>query len=78
MNHELQKPRVIALILEEMRADFSTELIQSALNAIPVHENIRLVVLAGKYLAPCWAAYAIIIPSTIPYSGWMISVRWTD
>ena len=40
---------VIGMVLEDMSADFSKELIQSVLNAIPDNKNIRLVVLAGKY-----------------------------
>lgn len=50
MKHEIQKPYVIGLVLEEMSADFSKELIWSISRAIPANENVRLVVLAGKYL----------------------------
>ncbi len=40
---------VIGMVLEDIYTDFSKELIQSVLNAIPQNKNIRLVVLAGKY-----------------------------
>ena len=41
---------VIGLILEEMEADFSRELIRSIVNALPANKDIRLIVLAGKYI----------------------------
>jgi len=41
--------KIIGLILENIFTDFSKELIQSVANALPSHENIRLIVLAGKY-----------------------------
>ncbi len=40
---------VIGMVLEDMYTDFSKELIQSVLNAIPKNKDIRLVVLSGKY-----------------------------
>ena len=48
MRRKMQKKRVIALILEEMSADFSKELIRSTAKAIPQDEDIKLIVLAGK------------------------------
>ena len=50
MRRKMQKKRVIALILEEMSADFSKELIRSTAKAIPQDEDIKLIVLAGKYI----------------------------
>ncbi len=44
-NHDI----VIGMVLEDISTDFSKELIQSVLNAIPENKGIRLVVLAGKY-----------------------------
>ena len=40
---------VIGMVLEDIYTDFSKELIQSVLNAIPQKRDIRLMVLAGKY-----------------------------
>ena len=50
MQNEMRKPKVIAMILEEISSEFSKELIQSAVNAIPAKENVRLVALVGKYI----------------------------
>ena len=44
-NHET----IIGMVLEDMNTDFSKELIQSVLNAVPPNKNVRIVVLAGKY-----------------------------
>lgn len=44
--------KIIVLILEEIISDFSRELIQNLVNAIPESSDIRLVVLAGKYVDP--------------------------
>ena len=43
--------KIIGLILDEIISDFSKELIQSVVNAIPAESNIRLVVIAGKYIS---------------------------
>ncbi|MBQ5337983.1 MAG: LacI family DNA-binding transcriptional regulator [Oscillospiraceae bacterium] len=43
---------VIGLVLEDIFADFSKELISNVRNAIPDHEHIRLVVLPGRYYNP--------------------------
>ena len=50
MQNEMKKPKVIAMILEEIGSEFSRELIQNAVNAIPAGENVRLVALVGKYI----------------------------
>ncbi len=42
--------KIIGLILDEIISEFSKELIQSVVNAIPADSNIRLVVIAGKYI----------------------------
>ena len=42
--------KIIGLILDEIVSEFSKELIQSIVNAIPADSNIRLVVIAGKYI----------------------------
>ena len=49
MQRNNKRETVIGMVLEDMYADFSKELIQSVLNAIPDNKSIRLVVLAGKY-----------------------------
>jgi len=46
------KPRVIGIILEEIGTDFSKELIQGVVDAVPDDRSVRLIVLAGKYLNP--------------------------
>lgn len=43
---------VIGMVLEDIFADFSKELISNVQAAIPWHENIRLVVLPGRYCNP--------------------------
>ncbi len=43
---------VIGLVLEDIFADFSKELISNVRNAIPESEHIRLVVLPGRYNGP--------------------------
>ena len=50
MHNEMRKPKVITMVLEEISSEFSKELIQSAVNAIPAEENVRLVALVGKYI----------------------------
>lgn len=45
-----RKRTVIGLILEEMEAEFSQDLIRSIQNAVPANKDIRLIVLAGKYI----------------------------
>jgi|GEM_PF-2579422 len=49
MQRSKKHETVIGMVLEDIYTDFSKELIQSVLNAIPQNKNIRLVVLAGKY-----------------------------
>lgn len=49
MRSARKRNTVIGLVLEEIYTDFSKELIQSVLDAIPPKRDIRLVVLAGKY-----------------------------
>ncbi|MBQ2581534.1 MAG: LacI family DNA-binding transcriptional regulator, partial [Ruminococcus sp.] len=49
MRSARKRNTVIGLVLEEIYTDFSKELIQSVLDAIPTKKDIRLVVLAGKY-----------------------------
>lgn len=46
------KPRVVGLILEEIATDFSKELIQGVVDAVPDDSSVRLIVIAGKYLNP--------------------------
>jgi len=43
------KEIIIGMILEDLHAEFTQELIQSVVNAIPNNKNIRLIVLPGKY-----------------------------
>ena len=42
--------KIIGLVLEEIISQFSKELIQSTLNAIPSDSDIRLAVICGKYI----------------------------
>lgn len=49
MQYEKNKEIVIGMMLEDLQAEFTMELIQSTVNAIPNNSNIRLVVLPGKY-----------------------------
>lgn len=44
-----KRETVIGVVLEDIYTDFSKELIQSILKAVPDNKNVRLVVLAGKY-----------------------------
>lgn len=43
---------VIGMVLEDIFADFSKELINNVVNSIPANRNIRLVVLPGRYSNP--------------------------
>lgn len=43
--------KIIGLILDEIISEFSKELIKSVVNSIPADSNIRLIVIAGKYVA---------------------------
>lgn len=49
MQRQNKHETVIGMVLEDIYTDFSKELIQSVLNAIPRSKDIRLVVIAGKY-----------------------------
>lgn len=49
MQSRKTRETVIGIVLEDIFTDFSKELIQSALKAIPENKDVRLVVLAGRY-----------------------------
>ena len=43
---------VVGMVLEDIFADFSKELISNVMEAIPENKDIRLVVLPGRYYNP--------------------------
>ena len=45
-----RKKKVIGLLIEELESEFSKDLIQSIVSAIPSSRDIQLVVFAGKYI----------------------------
>lgn len=49
MKSRKTRETVIGLVLEDIFTDFSNELIQSAIKAIPENKDVRIVVLAGRY-----------------------------
>ena len=52
MNSRNKDITVIGMVLEDIFADFSKELISNVMNAIPENRNIRLIVLPGRYHSP--------------------------
>ena len=52
MNDRNNDITIIGMVLEDIFADFSKELISDVINAIPENRNIRLIVLSGRYHNP--------------------------